>query len=245
MSTFGDIKDFVQLAVAMDDDTAIAVIEAAINYAVVMAALTFDPPELSKVSSDIILTGGSNSMTLPNLYQDSDIDEDSFLGLWEIDDNGDLMPIDGETLSTHCLDIIKIYNDTDSFKVDFVPYEQWDYVVPSSLTDTRYWTIFGNTLFFKSTPTANTSMTFSYRTYPVTLENDGDAIPFDHFDSYLISSATGITMAAFEETDSAALWSKVAAIVGEPLAVSPRARAIVEGQKVMLESALAQTGGTV
>jgi hypothetical protein len=234
MSTFGDIKTIVLRSLGREDDIAIDVTKNAINYAILMASLIFDPPEMSR-TSDVVIPGGSNSLTFPNIVEDVDLTPDDFLGMFEIDDDGDLMPIAGETLSTRLLDLIKVYNKTSGFKLNFIPYEQWDVLIPSSLTVIKYWTLFGNTLRINYTPTSNLTLTISYTIYPEVLTDDSEVLPFNYHDSYIVSAATGIAFAMFEETDSSSMWSTIAGFVGEPKALGARARAIIEGQKVLLE----------
>lgn len=239
MATLEGIRSLVLTALGRDDATAITIANAAINYAVVLAALTFNPPDMYR-ESNVVITGGTNVIYFPNVVESDDIDEESFLGHWEIDANGDLMPIAGQLLSTNLLDLIKVYNKTSAYKMDFIPYEQWDLYLPVGLSTVKYWTLFGNTMYIAAIPDSNVILTIGYTFYPNTLTEDIDEVPFNNFDSYISSLASSITFAAFEESDAAELWSKIASLVGAPATLSTKAKAIIEGQRVIMENAIMQ-----
>lgn len=239
MSTLGEIRSLILRALARDDNDAVLVADAAINYAIMMASLSFEPPEACR-ESDVILTGGSNMLYFPYLVTDIDIDEDGLVGMFELDPNGDLMPIAGNTLATNLLDIIKVYNKTGAYKLDFIPYEYWDTIIPSALDELKYWTLFGNTLYVKNTPSTNKYLTISYTTYPVPLTDETQSLPFAHYDSFIVSSATSIAWAIFEEQDPSTMWASIANFVGSPSALGSKAKALIEGQRVMIESIAAQ-----
>jgi hypothetical protein len=239
MSTLGEIRTLIFKAIARDDPEASTVVDAAINYAIIMASLTFEPAEIYK-TSDVMIQADENMLYLPNLVVDIDIDETNLVGMFQLDGNGDLMPIDGNTLATNLLDIIKIYNKTGDYKLDFIPYEFWDTIVPSALAELKYWTMFGNYLYFKVKPSSNKMLSISYSTYPLPLTDAADSLPFDYHDSYIISTATAIAWAIFEEQDPAAMWARIAAFVGDPAAMGAKASAVIEGQKVLLETVMQQ-----
>ena len=236
MSTFLEIRNLVLQAIARNDLVAVAMANAAINYAVAITSLSFKPPEMLR-ESDVILTGNSNVLFFPYLVNDVDIDDTNYIGSWRIDEDGALTPIGGSTLSTYLLDVIKVYNKTLGHKLDFVPYESWEKIVPVG-TVTKYWTLFGQTLYVSATPTTSIMLKISYSMYPAPLVNNIDVIPFDHHDPFIVSVATSICWAAFEETDSSTLWTKIAGMVGDPQSMSTKERAIIEGQKVLLENAV-------
>lgn len=239
MATLVELRNLVLTSIGRDDATAITIANAAINYAIVLAALTFSPPDMYR-ESNVIVTGGTNALYFPNVVESEDIDEESFLGYWEIDVNGDLMPIAGQLLSTNLLDLIKVYNKTSAHKMDFISYEQWDLYLPVGLSTVKYWTLFGNTMYMLAVPETNITLTIGYTFYPNTLTEDADEVPFNHYDSYISSLASSITFAAFEESDAADLWAKIASLVGAPSTLSTKAKAIVEGQRVIMENAIMQ-----
>lgn len=243
MTSFATLRSLVLTSLGKTGDAeATTLVDAVINYAMFMAALIFDPPEL-KVINDITLAGGIDYIYFPNLIEGVDFNETDFIGIWEIDENGDLMPVEGITLNTRLLDIIKVYNKTDSYKMDFIPYESWDLAIPDSNVIVKYYTLFGNRMFIKAVPLANKTISISHTTYPTKLVLDVDELPFDHHDSYITSIASGIAFAVYEETESADLWNKIATLVGEPNVLGQRARDIIEGQKVLLESTISQVRG--
>lgn len=214
MATFGEVRTLVLTGIARNDAVAVLVANAAINYAVAMASLTFEPPEMSE-EVDVTLPGGDSRIILTSLTG---------------------------AIATHLLDIIRIYNNTDGFKLGFISYDVWDTIVPA-LTKVRFWSIFGQNLFFKGTPAINKSLTISYTRYPALLTNADTPIPFSHHDQYIVGVATGICWAVFEESDNAAMWAQIASFLGDPSALGAKARAVIEGQRVLLEKVIAQARG--
>ncbi|MFA7162658.1 MAG: hypothetical protein WC097_00690 [Eubacteriales bacterium] len=214
MATFGEVRTLVLTGIARDDAVAILVANAAINYAVAMASLTFEPPEMSE-EVNVTLTGGDSRIVITSLTG---------------------------AIATHLLDIIRIYNNTEALKLGFISYDVWDSIVPV-LTSVRFWSIFGQTLLFKGTPTANKSLTISYTRYPALLTNADTPIPFSHHDQYIVATATGICWAVFEEADNASMWSQIASFLGDPSALGAKARAVIEGQRILLEKAIGQARG--
>jgi hypothetical protein len=52
-----------------------------------------------------------------------------------------------------------------------------------------------------------------------------------------------LTLAAFEEGDSAGMWLKVAETIGQPLMLGAKERDIIEGQQAYFDLALMQSQG--
>jgi len=209
-STFATLQALVGINLGgRDDADTTAIIKAAINYAVLVAALTFEPPEL-KTSGNLTVTGGNDSVSLNGL--------------------------------TRWLDVVKIWNTTDSMPMGFIPFELWDVIVPTVVGSTRYYSIFGDTLFVKDKPGVNKVLKLFHATYPAKLVNTGDTLEFDHHDSYIVSVATGLSWAAFEEGESAGVWQKIGELVSMPFMLGARARAIIAGQKASFEALASQIG---
>lgn len=324
MTTLAELRSQVLLNLGRDDSTALAVIDAAINSAVLVTSLTFNPPEMY-AEIDLIIVRDTPSISLGNVptaidavspansgYITSDFYDQvaltsrinrtsgsfvsdgfvvgdiiyttsllnpgpfvitsvsdlildvtsssaseveseaviiigsitfGFNGLFEYDTNYDIMPLLGDFSFLNVLDIIKVYNKTNSRKVNFVPYEQWDIIVPSSASAVAYWTLFGTNLMVKSVPTRNTTLTVGYTFYPTKLIDDNQELEFDHYDAYVVSIATSIAFAAFEESEAANLWNSIAGFVAAPMTMGVKARSIIEGQKVILENTIGQIKG--
>lgn len=144
---------------------------------------------------------------------------------------------------TDLLDIQAIYNTTDSSKMWFVPWESWHVILPASVGSVKYFSIFGDRLYVKDTPSVNKTLEVSYSTYPAKLVNSADTLEFDYHDSYIVSVALGIAWAFFEEGESAATMKAVADVISLPLSLGARARQVIEGRKTSLEAMLASLQG--
>jgi len=144
---------------------------------------------------------------------------------------------------TNLLDILAIYNQTDSNLMWFVPYELWEVIVPSSVGSTKYFSVFGGSVYVKDTPSGNKTLTVSYSKYPTKLVNATDSLEFTQHDSYIVSTASAIVFAAFEEAETAQMWQAVANAISVPLTLGARARHVIAGQKAILESIIAQARG--
>ena len=211
MSSLQTLQDLVQINIGgRDDASAVTVMKAAINYASILAALVFEPPEL-KAISNLTVTGGSDNTSFSSL--------------------------------TQLLDILTVYNTTDSCVMWFVPYEQFEIIIPASVGKTKYYTVFGETIYVKDTPSVNKTLKLTYSNYPTTLVNPTDELEFEWHDPYIVGVASGICMAAFEEGESAQTWQGVVDAVGVPLMLGARARQVISGQKLTLEAAIAQLRG--
>jgi len=210
-SSLQTLRNLIQVNIGNRDDTdAILVMNAAINYSALLAALVFDPPELKKSATSTLAIG-----------QDS-------LGL---------------TSLTNLLDVITLYNVTDSFTMWFFPFEQWHTIVPSTVGLTKYYTIYGETLYFRDVPTADKVLRMFHSNYPSALVNLGDTLSFDHHDSYIISLASAICFAAFEEAEGASMWKDIASAAGSSLMLGARARQVIAGREALLENAITQAQG--
>jgi len=216
MSTLGEIRTLILNAVARDDTVAVAIANAAINYATTLASLSFEPAEMFMVS-EVTLTGDSNSLSISSLSSEAPI------------------------MADRLLNIVKIHNDTNGYKLSFIPYEMWDSIIPSGLEVTKFWSIFGQTLYFKAAPSSSNTLTISHSIFPAQMVNATDEIPFGYYDAYILSTATGICWAAFEESESSEMWNKISNIVGSSYSLGTRAQAIIEGRRTLLESAIAQS----
>lgn len=135
------------------------------------------------------------------------------------------------------LDIIRVYNSTDSIEMLFIPFELWEILVPTQ-TVVKYYSLFGDTLYVKMTPTGDKTFILYYLKHPTTLSNDTDTVDFDHFDSYIVAIASAITFAAFEEGDTVDIWAKVAEVLNIPFLKASQMREIVAGKTALLESTI-------
>ena len=210
-----DLQTFQDLVVKglgnrSDTDTAV-VVKAAINFAISLAALVFNPKELQKQTT-LIVTGGDSYTAVAPL--------------------------------TRLLNIQTVQNTTDSNRMWYIPREDWNVILPSSIGTTKYYTLFGSSLYVKDTPTSNKYLVVDYCEYPAPLVNAGDTVEFELYDSYITSTAMAICWAFYEEGGSAGIMQKINELATIPLALSAEGRYFIEKQKTGLQAVFSQLGGS-
>ncbi len=208
MTTLATLRELVRINIGgREDADAVAIMNAAINYATLLASIVFEPPELRTYTTTQL---GAGSSTI------------SF------------------SVLTRPLDLISLYNETDDKLMGFIPFEIFSLVVPAAAPAASFYTVFGESILVKSTPSVNKSIKIYYSQYPQELIEDTDELDFEHHDSYIVSVASGICMAAFEEVESAQMWQNVAQYVTTPFVLGARARSLIAGRAVELEKAMAK-----
>jgi len=191
-----------------DDSAADTVIGACINYAILLAAILFEPPELL-IANNVTVSANSNNANISTYLADQ-------------------------------LDVKGVWNNTGSFKMWYIPWEVWETIVPANVGAVKYFTTFGDKIYVKDTPSANTVLAVSRSTYPSDVSNGNDTIGFDHHDSFIVSTAITIARAFFEKADV----GKAMDTITLPLTLSAKARQIIEGRKSGLNEALMQGVGS-
>jgi hypothetical protein len=136
-------------------------------------------------------------------------------------------------------EIHRVWNTTDSILLKFIPYELLDSILPT-LTATKYCSIYGEGLYLRKSPSTSKTLKISYIAYPAELVDDIDALEFSTYDSFIISLATSLTFAAFEEMESSALHQKVADYLGQPLTLSSKEKNLISKQQVYFDLSLQQ-----
>lgn len=137
--------------------------------------------------------------------------------------------------TTKFIDIVDIYNLTSSLQMLSVPYEARNLIIPTSTT-LKYFSMFGDWMFFNATAAVDTSIRVGYIEYPTELSADADEVAFTRHDAYIVSMATAFCWAAFEEGESIDVWSKVGDALGMSLIKAAQAREIVAGKPVLIET---------
>jgi hypothetical protein len=138
------------------------------------------------------------------------------------------------TYLSNQLDIKSVWNNTGSFKMWYIPWESWETIVPANVGAVKYFTMFGDKIYIKDTPSANTVLAVSHSTYPADVANGNETISFDHHDSFIVSTAITIARAFFEKADI----EKAMSTITLPLSLSAKARQLIEGRKSGLNEAL-------
>jgi hypothetical protein len=138
------------------------------------------------------------------------------------------------------IDIISVYNSTDSIELNYIPYENWNILVPV-VAATKYYTIFGDNLYVNRLVPDDVTLLISHLKYPTAMVGDASTPSFDHHDAYIISIAAVICFAVFEEGESVDLWSKVGEGLGLSVLKAAQMREVVSGKAALLESTITGT----
>ena len=106
------------------------------------------------------------------------------------------------------------------------------------MTVIKYYSIFGNAIYLNTSVGNDSTLKVMYLAYPATLSADSDEPEFDHHDSFIVSMATALCFASFEESDAVNMWAGVGSALGESLIQAAQAREIVAGKPVYTEAAM-------
>jgi hypothetical protein len=141
------------------------------------------------------------------------------------------------TLTSGFIDVIRVYNETGSNELHFVPRENFKILIPT-LTTVKFYTLYGQKLTVNKAVAVDTTLEVNYIAYPTALSADADVLSFAHHDPYIIALASALCFAAFEEGDSAEIWARVGESVGVGLAKSAQVKEVVAGKPAYLESTI-------
>jgi hypothetical protein len=127
------------------------------------------------------------------------------------------------------IDVIKVRNVTDSRDLHYIPFENWEILVPT-LTVVKFYSMFGEWLYVKKTPTVDTVITIYQLTYPTELTANGQELDFPHYDGNIVAAACAICFAAIEEGESVDVWGKVTEALGMPALKGSQMREVIAGR---------------
>jgi len=139
--------------------------------------------------------------------------------------------------TTEYIDILTLYNVTDSANMYFVPYELFYVIIPTHPT-AKYYTFLGDLIIVNLNVTADTTVRVAYVGYPTELSDEADEVEFDQHDAYIVSAATAIAFAAMEENETVDMWAKVAEAMGLGNLKAAQAREFMANKLTYLESAV-------
>ena len=145
--------------------------------------------------------------------------------------------------TTSWLDIVRVRNTTSNYDLRFVAFDLLDRIVSSSLTIVKYYSIYGESLYLRKIPTANTSIRIYYLEEPAKLTNSSDPLPFDSFDGFIRTVASASVFAAFEEADSVNMWNSIAAQLNTILSLGTDNKATFGKVKGYLDQMVSITQG--
>ena len=112
--------------------------------------------------------------------------------------------------------------------------------MPRNVGATKFFSLFGQTLYIADVPSSLKSLQIFYMSFPTTLINLSDTLEYINYDSYIISVASGICFAAKEEGTSADVWNAVASSLGAPLLQGSQMKEMIAGRQALLESTISQ-----
>lgn len=135
------------------------------------------------------------------------------------------------------IDIIKVYNITDSRELHYIPFESWEILVPT-LSIVKFYSIFGEWLYVKKTPTVDTIITLYRLDYPTELTANSQELDFPHYDGNIVAAACAICFAALEEGESVDVWGKVTDALGMPSLKGSQMREVIAGRQASLEATI-------
>ncbi len=111
---------------------------------------------------------------------------------------------------TRCYRVESVYNSTGSCHVYFLPYTQRQLLWLPTSGYVRFWSLYGNTLYYKPIPSSSETLSVSYFQYPTKLDADDDTFPFPTLEGYVLGIGTEYAWACLEEGESSQMWSKLA-----------------------------------
>jgi len=135
------------------------------------------------------------------------------------------------------IDVIKVYDVTDARDLHFIPFENWELLVPTQ-TIVKYYSIFGEWLHVKKTPSVNTTITVCQLAYPTKLTSDSQVLDFPHHDGDIVAAACAICFAALEEGESVDVWGKITQALGVATLKGSAMREIIAGRQTSLEATI-------
>ena len=152
----------------------------------------------------------------------------------ELQANGALIATTSSTyvsLSTLTrLRVVKsVYNASSSKKMWHIPFNRYDFVVPSETGYCRFWSRNGSYLYVAPTPEADNSLTIHYDTFPALVTAVGDSIAFSNYDPLVENYALAYAQACLEEGESATMWKGLGDALLVPEQTLLMARQYLEG----------------
>jgi hypothetical protein len=122
-----------------------------------------------------------------------------------------------------------VYNATSSLKVWSIPYERFNFVVPTETGNVRFYSRDGATLYVKPSPSVSNTLTVHYSQFPSVVASGTDEISFSDKDSLVEAYALAYAMGCLEETEQGQFWQKLGETLMVPESMLLKARKYMEG----------------
>lgn len=141
------------------------------------------------------------------------------------------------TMTSKFIDIITAKITTDTGRLWYIPFELFDFLLPS-ITTIKFYTIFGDVIHVNTSSLSTKTIQVSYIAHPAELTSDAQELEFTQHDAFIISAATAFCWAVFEESDAVEMWAKMGEIYGLGLLKSAMAKEVVSGAVASLEATI-------
>lgn len=136
------------------------------------------------------------------------------------------------TSLTRPLRIESVYNTTGSAPVYSLPYKMLEILWLPTSGNVQFYSMFGNSMYYKPDPTGNETLLTSYLQYPARLDDDSDLYPFNTAEDYVLVLATAYAFAFLEEGETSAMWAKLGETYGLPEAMVTKIRRVMRGEVI-------------
>ena len=133
------------------------------------------------------------------------------------------------------LEVRLLLNNTSDWEMRHFPFEFRKSLLPTSLSSVKYYSIFGDTLYVDATPSVLTSFSLFYSKYPTDMSGSSDTPGYSHHDPCIVSVATAIVWACFEEGEAANLWKLVSDLTQVPLQLGQAVRSLLDKRIVHIK----------
>lgn len=140
-------------------------------------------------------------------------------------------------MTSKFIDIIVAKITTDTGRLWFIPFELFDFLLPS-ISTIKYFTILGDYIYVNTSSGSTKTIRVTYTAHPAELTSESSEPEFTQHDAFIIAAATAFCFAVLEEADSADMWSKIGEMYGIGLLKSAMAKEIVSGALTSLESTI-------
>lgn len=133
---------------------------------------------------------------------------------------------------TRYLRVEEVYNSTQSQKVWPLNFHQLEAFPMPTGTGVLYYALYGDEMYYKPYPSSNETLKTHYLQYPTRLTDDGDTVPYDFYQDFVLGFASMFAFACIEEGESVQIWERIGQNLGIPFSILARVRGILREEAV-------------
>ena len=141
-----------------------------------------------------------------------------------------------KAFDTNFIDIQSVVNPATWKDLHFVPYESFRIIAPTSTTNPIYYTLFGNIIIVSGVVASNLLLNIYWLKLP-----SEEMIEFTGYDGFIVSLASAIAFAMFEEGETVDMWTKMSEILGMSAMQRTKMQEVMQGIPASLEAQLTGT----